>query len=229
MQIKVLSWNIWIDNHFEKIDGFLKSTDAEIISLQEVLPNDPKRDVVSLLKKLGYNRVFWPFKHSWGTKVFNDAPAIFTKFEILKTEKIVLSKKDSRIAVRADIKVGDKTLHVFCTHLIHTHQGPSKVQEEQVQALIKNLPSENTIIMGDFNATPESSTIKSMKKVLTDTDPSSKPTWSMYEAGCKVCYPGGVKIRLDYIFTSKDLKTSSFKVENSNGSDHLPISVILEL
>ncbi len=229
MQIKVLSWNIWIDCYFEKVAQFLKSANADIIGLQEVLPNDPKRDVISLLKNLGYNHVFSPFEHSWGTKVFNDAPAIFTKFKIQKSDTHILSEKDARIAVRADIKVGDKTLHVFSTHLIHIHQQPSKVQEEQARTLIKNLPAENTIVMGDFNATPESSTIKNMRKVLVDSDPSSKPTWSMYEAGCKICYPGGVKIRLDYIFTSKDINISSFTVENSKGSDHLPISVVIEL
>lgn len=229
MLIKVLSWNIWIDNHFKEVAEFLKSRDADIIGLQEVLPNDPRRDIISLLENLGYKSVFSPFEHSWGTKVFNDGPAIFTKFKILKTEKYILSKKNSRIAVRADLKVGDKTLHIFNTHLIHTHQQASEVQEEQVQTLIKNLPFKNTIVMGDFNATPESSTIKSISKVMVDSDPSSKPTWGVYPEGCLVCNPQEVNIRLDYIFTSKDLKTKSFKVENSKGSDHLPIATVVEL
>ena len=229
MQIKVLSWNIWIDNYFSEVKKFLKSANADIIGLQEVLPNDPNRDVVGFLENHGYKSVFSPFEHHWGTNVYYDGPAIFTKFPIIKTEKIVLSKKDSRIAVRADIKVGNKTLHVFSTHLIHTHQQPSKVQEEQARTLLKNLPAENTIVMGDFNATPQSSTIQNIKKVLVDSNPSSKPTWSVYPEGCLVCNPQEVNIRFDYIFTTKDLKTSSFKVENSKGSDHLPISVNLEL
>lgn len=229
MKIKVLSWNIWIDCYFDQVKSFLKSASADIIGLQEVLPDDPKRDVVGLLEKLGYKSVYSPFKHYWGKRAYHDAPGIFTKFPILKTEKIVLSKKDSRIAVRADIKVGGKTLHTFSTHLIHTHQQESEVQEEQAQTLIKNLLVENTIVMGDFNAAPESSTIISMKKVLVDSDPSSKPTWSVYPEGCLVCYPHAINIRLDYIFTGKDLKTSAFKVENSKGSDHLPVSVSLEI
>ena len=83
--------------------------------------------------------------------------------------------------------------------------------------------------MGDFNATPESETIRKMSEVLVDTDPTSAPTWSVYPAGCLVCNPQAIDTRLDYIFTTPDIKTSSFKVEQSKGSDHLPISVIAEI
>lgn len=229
MNLKILSWNIWIDNHFKEVAEFLKSQDADIIGFQEVLPDDPKRDVVSLLENLGYNSVFSPFAKTWGEKVYCDAPAIFTKFKIQKSERYVLSKNESRIAVRAEINVGNELLHVFSTHLVHTHQKESEIQKEQVQNLIKKLPPTRTIVMGDFNATPESSVIKNMQKVMVDSDPASEPTWSMYPEGCPVCNPQKLNIRLDYIFTTKDLKTTSFKVENSKGSDHLPISVSLEL
>ena len=229
MRLQVLSWNIWINCYFDQVAKFLKASKADIIGLQEVLPDDPKRDIVGFLDKLGYQHVFAPFGHTWGEKVFKDAPAIFSKYKIGKTETYILSKKNSRIAVRADILVGDETLHVFSTHLIHTHQQPSKIQNEQVSNLIKNLPKIRTIVMGDFNATPQSWGIKQMQKVLVNSDPSLAPTWSMYPEGCLVCNPQEANIRLDYIFTSKDLKTSSFKVENSKGSDHLPISVIVEV
>ena len=83
--------------------------------------------------------------------------------------------------------------------------------------------------MGDFNATPESPVIKSIQKVLVDSDPSSTPTWSVYPEGCRICNPQKLDTCLDYIFTSIDLKTSSFKVEESKASDHLPISVVVEI
>ena len=229
MQLKVLSWNIWIKGYFDQIADFLKGSGADIIGLQEVSPDDPTRDVVDFLDKLGYQHAFAPFKHTWRGKVFNDGPAIFSKYKIRKTQTYILSKKNGRVGVRADILVGEETLHVFSTHLIHTHQKPSKVQDEQAMTLISKLPKEHVIVIGDFNATGESSVIKNMRKVLLDCDPASKPTWSMYKEGCLVCYPGGVKIRLDYIFTTKDIKANSFKVEDSKASDHLPISVMIEV
>lgn len=229
MTLKVLSWNIWIDGYFDQVTDFLRTSNADIVGLQEVVSDDPKRGIIDFLEKLGYQHVFDPVEHTWGGKIYRDGPAIFSKYKILKSETYVLSQKDKRAAVKADIVVGAKTLHVFSTHLIHTHQKDSEEQNIQVSNLIKKLPTEHTILMGDFNATPESSAIKSMQKVLVNSDPSSTPTWSVYPEGCRICNPQKLDTCLDYIFTSKDLKTSSFKVEESKASDHLPISVVVEI
>ena len=84
--------------------------------------------------------------------------------------------------------------------------------------------------MGDFNATPEMTPIKLMREMLVDTDPVSSPTLDVPLFDCKVCEQAALpSTRLDYIFASKDLKTHSFKVEGPHGSDHLPISVVLEI
>ena len=229
MKLKVLSWNIWIDSNFNEVVKFLKNSQADIIGLQEVVNNNPARDIIKVLQNEGYNSHFGYAEHSWGGNVYTDGPAIFSKFEISNKKTYVLSKKDKRAAVKADILVGDKTLHVLNTHLIHTHQNRSEEQDIQVSNLIKKLSIEHTILMGDFNATPESPVIKSIQKVLVDSDPSSTPTWSVYPEGCRICNPQKLDTCLDYIFTSIDLKTSSFKVEESKASDHLPISVVVEI
>ncbi len=228
-KLKILSWNIWVDGKFDEITKFLKSADADIIGLQEVQADAPGRDIIRYLKDLGYQHVFAPIQKTWEGKTWNDGPAIFSKYKISKTETYILSKNDSRAAVRADIEIGDEILHVFSTHLIHTHQQQSSEQENQILNLLKSLLEQQTIVMGDFNATPESAGITMLKNVLVDSDPSSAPTWSAYPEGCLVCNPQAVDTRLDYIFTSKDIKTSSFKVGNSRGSDHLPISVMIEI
>ncbi|MEK7128431.1 MAG: endonuclease/exonuclease/phosphatase family protein [Patescibacteria group bacterium] len=228
MKLKILSWNIWCYGKFEEISEFLKNFDANIIGLQEVLPDDPKMDIIGFMKKLGY--------HSSSSNVpeirkdgINMSNAIFSKYPILSHKTHILSEEDSRNALQADIKIGDKILHVFNTHLLHTHQRPSQTQDIQVENLIKVLPKENTIMMGDFNATPESSVIKKMREVFTDTDPASEPTWSVYPEGCSGCNPHKVFIRLDYIFTSRDIKANSPKVHQSKGSDHLPISAVVDI
>lgn len=229
MTLKILSWNIWVDGYFDQISDFLKKSSADIIGLQEVKNDDPKRDIIKYLDGLGYQHAFAPFEKKWGGKVYRDGPAIFSKYPIRKTKTYVLSKTDSRVGLRADIQVKDKILHVFNTHLLHTHQKESKVQAEQAANLIKALPSDRTIVMGDFNATPDSQTIKIMKRSSLDSDPSSTPTWSVYPEGCLTCNPQEINIRLDYIFTSKDIVAKSFEVENSKGSDHLPIAAVVEI
>lgn len=232
MKLKILSWNIWVFGHFDQITSFLKEQNADIIALQEVQEDDPEREVVKYLADLGYNHVFAPVAKEWGGKVWNDGPAIFSKYPIVGSETFILSEESSRAAIRADIQLEDKILHVFSTHLVHTHQEPSEIQEHQVENIIKELPGERTVVMGDFNATPDSVGIKRMCEVLvdSDSDPESLPTWSVYKEGCGVCELEDVSFfRLDYIFTTKDIQTSNYKVESSKASDHLPVLVIIEI
>lgn len=229
MQLKILSWNIWVDGYFDHIKDFLHNADADIIGLQEVKDDDRDRDVIGYLTELGYQHVFSPIEKRWGEKVYRDGCAVFSKHDIVSSELHILSEQNSRVAQQADISVGDSVLHVFSTHLIHTHQKPSEIQEVQVNSLIEVLPKERTVVMGDFNATPDSIAIQKMRKVLNDTDPTSKPTWSVYPEGCHTCNPRAVDIKLDYIFSSKDIRATSFKVGESKGSDHVPISVLVEV
>ncbi len=229
MEIKILSWNIWIQGYFDKISFFLKEANADIIGLQEVKDDDSERDVIGYLRNLGYEYVFFPVEHEWKGKVYNDGPAIFSKHKIIKSETHILSEEDPRGVVRADISIGNKILHVFSTHLIHTHQQSSVIQDKQAEKLAKLAPRKKTILMGDFNALPDSNAVKIAGKDLIDTDQNLLPTWSIYPEGCLACNPKGVIYKLDYIFTSKDLKTRDYKVEESRGSDHLPISVLVEL
>lgn len=229
MRLKILSWNIWISGHFDQISDFLKKSNADIIGLQEVKDDDPKRDVIEFLSELGYKHVFVSVKKTWKDKSFTDGPAVFSKYPILKTEAYMLSKTDERAAIKAEIQIEDKKLLVFSTHLIHTHQKDMEVQNEQALNLLKLLPRENTVVMGDFNATPGSFVIKKMREEFTDSDPNSKPTWSVYPEGCLMCKPQDISIRLDYIFTSPDVKIKSSEVEGSKGSDHLPITAEIEI
>lgn len=229
MQLKVLSWNIWTDGNFGEVLDFLKGANADIIGLQEVVSDDQKRDVIGFLKSLGYHYVFAPIRKEWGDHVYNDGPAVFAKNKILKSETFILSTSESRAAAKAEVQIGTETLSVFSTHLVHTHQQQSDIQEEQATNLIKLIPQENAILMGDFNAEPSSSAIKIISDSLINSDPTNKPTWSVYPEGCITCNPQAIDTKLDYIFTTKDISAIGFKVENSKASDHLPISVIIEI
>lgn len=227
MKLKALSWNIWWFGYFDKISKFLKEFDADIIALQEVTQDDKTRDTVGFLTDLGYSYAFAPFmKIKDGRTVGN---AIFSKNEIVHTQIFELSEKDMRNAVMADVEVEGNTLHVFSTHILHPHLKPSDLQTLQAQNLINVVPKEKSVVMGDFNATPDTPAIQIMREALIDTDPDDIPTWSVYEDGCHVCKPKGLDTRFDYIFVSKDLSTEDFQVHQSKGSDHLPISVMLEI
>ncbi len=229
MKLKVLCWNIWTDGKFEEVLEFLKTSEADIIGLEEVQTDEPKRNVIGFLGNLGYDHVFAPVKKDWGDRIISDGPAVFSKHRIARSETYLLSNSDSRAAAGANVQIGSDILHVFGTHLLHTHQKPSEVQEEQAKNLLALVPKEKSIVMGDFNAEPESTAIKILESRLANADPALAPTWSVYPEGCMVCKPADVSIKLDYIFTTADIKTDNFKVEKSMASDHLPVSVTLEL
>ena len=91
MQVKILSWNIWIDSYFDQIKEFLKSSQADVIGLQEVREDDPSRETIKYLNSLGYQQVFAPTEKDWGEKVWSDGPAVFTNYDIASSKKYILS------------------------------------------------------------------------------------------------------------------------------------------
>lgn len=227
MNLKILSWNIWYDNDFKLVCDFLASTDADIIGLQEIVPNDPVRDVGNFLKELGYHEIIVPTKTLSDGRLMSNA--VFSKYPIINTKTHVLSENESRTAVQANIEIKGRMLHVFSTHLFHSHQTDSDVHLEQTDTLLKLLPAENTIVMGDFNAEPKNIVIQKLLATLVGNS-EHLPTVDPNLFDCDVCEPSIFStLRLDYIFTTPDLKTSSFTIEKSQGSDHLAISTLLEL
>lgn len=228
--LKVLSWNTWANCDFAKVVEFLRASNADIISLQEVMVDDSTRDIVQYLANIGYDYVVGP----WGKVAYYGgrtmANAVFTKHSIRATRVHELPAGEKRVAVEADITVRGTLIHAASLHLLHVHQQESLVQNLQAETLVRILPRKHVIVMGDFNATPNMTPIMRMRKLLTDTDPASTPTLNAPLFDCPNCEGQALdKIRLNYIFVSKDLTASSFKVEGGKGSDHFPISVRVEV
>jgi endonuclease/exonuclease/phosphatase family metal-dependent hydrolase len=140
----------------------------------------------------------------------------------------MLSDEHKRVGLQADIETPGGILHVVSTHLLHTHHAPSELQASQARTLARVVPGSRTIVAGDFNALPESDAVRAVSESLRQTDPSLAPTWSMYPDGCTVCNPTDVTDRFDYIFATPDVVTRDPQVGQSDGSDHLPISVTID-
>jgi len=237
--IKILSWNIWGGQHYPEIIKTLREADADIIGLQEVIEDldGTKNTAKMIAEELGYDYAYAPTGESETAQLYSllepktvhMGNAVLSKSKIKETKIHQLSEERKRIAVEAVIPAGSSVLHVFSTHLVHTHQQPLELQNLQARNLLALVPRENAIVMGDFNALPESDCVKIMNAGMKKIDDGMSPTWSVYPEGCPVCNPQSIDIRLDYIFTTPDMKTKSFTVHDSKGSDHLPISAVLEL
>jgi endonuclease/exonuclease/phosphatase family metal-dependent hydrolase len=245
MKLKILSWNIWGGKYLNEVMTFLKDADADIIALQEVIEDDRAGNTsLTIAKKLGYECVYglgmlmsskWAGPPREKEETIKFGNAILSKHAITSSKIHKLSVSERRVAVQADLRIGNTILHCFSVHLKHNHVERSnpkilQLQNEQADNLVKILPSEKTVLMGDLNALPESYAVKKMGEVLKniEKDPGSL-TWSVYPEGCDGCLPKGIQYKLDYIFISEDIKAQSFEVGNSKGSDHLPISAIIEI
>lgn len=228
MNLKILSWNIWFDNDFKLVCDFLASSNADIIGLQEIVPNEPARDTAAFLTSLGYHQTIAPVKALADGRLMSNA--VFSKYPITNSQTHVLSATDSRNAVVATIDVNGQTLTILSTHLIHDHQIQGPIQTEQINTLVSIAPKTQGIIMGDFNALPNSLTVQTMLKAgyRGDTEPTTTLDPTLFD--CDTCLPEDVKkTRLDYIFCTPDLTQSSFTIEPSTGSDHRAISLTISL
>jgi endonuclease/exonuclease/phosphatase family metal-dependent hydrolase len=239
-KIKILSWNIWCGTYLNEVIKFLQKNKVDIISFQEVIENNSGNIAKMIAEKLGYEYVYaidmdMPLKWLPGyekdnKKTIKMGNAILSRYKIVESKVHKLIKNEQRSVIEANIYIGDVLLNVFSVHIMHTHQKQLDLQDLQIENLLKILPEKNTIVMGDFNSLPNSSVIQRMNKSLNNSEINcNTPTWSVYKDGCDICKVDKVICKLDYIFTSKDIVTNSFRVYSSKASDHLPVSTFLEL
>lgn len=141
-----------------------------------------------------------------------------------------------------DVRTG-KMFRVCNTHLDHIGEF-AKV--EGIKLILKTATERNGqrpmpfILVGDFNATPDSETIKYCNEFkdlsIVDTTVSLGGSWHNF--GKPSPFPERVKegVKIDYIFVDKDLAksqfTSGFWDDELNGiylSDHYPVFLKIEL
>lgn len=232
MKVKILSWNIWWGGvYLDKVIKFLLASHADIIALQEVTqtPEGENNTAAMLADKFGMRYVYVTAvdARKFG-KPFVAGNAILTKLPILSSKTQTLGVKDTRKAILADIKTQNGIVHMITTHLVHTHQKPSEEQEKQAADLVAFALKKHTVICGDFNATPDSRAVSIVQEQFQRVDRINDPTWCVYPEEMDGCVKD-LSVRLDYFFTTSDIKAANFRIEKSDGSDHLPISMTIEV
>ena len=205
----------------------IKEQKPDIVALQEVSRGwvlDGSFDMlVWLSRRLDMPYVWGPAADSvWGS-------AILSRYPVTGSRTVPMSN-NSEIAMKrsfttAQIDLGDgETLTVIASHLHHV-AGGSGIRAEQVQALVQAWAgAPRTVVLGDFNATPDSPDIHRLSNAgLVDafvatgnatgngyTSPSNNPTK-----------------RIDYIWVSDDLSVRGFSIAGGPASDHLGVAVTL--
>lgn len=228
--VKIASWNIFGGRDLPGVTACLKKLDADIIGLQEVLQEEDGsgNDAQKIAEALGYEWLYEPARvldpstsyvlrelgiernMGWGN-------AIVSRYPMAGKTVHILSEERKRIALEATVDVGGESLHIFSTHLVHGGAPAAPVRLAQVEQLLAVVPASRSIVMGDFNATPESEVIRKIGEVMQHVDGKlARPTRTVHDE------------RLDYLFTTRDIKAVESGIIDSNASDHLPIYAIVE-
>lgn len=233
MKLKVASFNILHCEDYlkEKIDydafaELISSLDADVVGLNEVHGNgswdeyEPQAEILGA--KTGYNGFFAKATELDGNNPFGNA--VLTRKAVRSVEVIPIhdpepKKYDGYYETRCvlKMKIKDPDLTVLITHF---GLNPDE-QENAVATILANLEEERCILMGDLNVWPDNEVLNPIRERMLDTASASDDEL--------LSFPSDAPDRkIDYIFTSKDIRTLKVEVPCRVLSDHLPITAEIE-
>ena len=115
---------------------------------------------------------------------------------------------ETRCVLKAELENG---LRVLVTHF---GLEPDE-QENAVKTVLEHIREEKCILMGDFNVEPQNELLSPIRERLIDT--------SVGFCENKLSFPSDKpRIKIDYIFVSRDLKVVSADIAEIVASDHRP-------
>lgn len=216
-----LDWRIRPDRIIE----VLREIDADIVALQEVVraPDTRVEDQARFIAaELGYHSCFGENRRVNGAPYGN---LLLSRFHIWAScnHDISTDGRERRGCLRADIAIGETTLHVFNVHLgtsffERRRQGQMLVSREILQRYDLEGPR---IILGDFNEWTRGLTSRLLACQLESADlrrhlPRSRT------------YPGVLPfLHLDHMYFDRTLELEQLILHRSRtalvASDHLPL------
>lgn len=232
------TWNIYRGTRFELILETLRKINPDVIALQEVseiqVDSHPVNVAEALGQQLGYA---WHYcksvavtRQSGSYEIGN---ALLSKKPLVHTACIALNEAGSyeqtvstepRTACSAQLQLGDTFFTIISTHIFHPHhEDAGTVTDEQVSRLLTTL-TDHTVLMGDFNNEGTSAALAPITARLTNAGgDSEEPTFT------NVKYNVDEKRRFDHIFVSPSMNIKDYTVHQSEASDHLPVTVVIDL
>jgi len=203
------------------IASAITSTRADLVGLQEVDFLRPRSRFSIQSRKLGQmlsmESVFGPTIKCFGLPRFGNA--VLSKFPIIECVNYQLpSRWEQRCLLKVKVKIEAATIAFCCVHF-----GLNQLERlKQAGKVVQYISAENLplILVGDFNAGPESDEIKKIKTLFHPVDPE----------GLQPTFPANKpEHQIDYIFYSAHWKLIKTFVLDSQASDHLPLGAEFEL
>jgi endonuclease/exonuclease/phosphatase family metal-dependent hydrolase len=221
--IKILTFNVkYGEFGWDKVKKYIRDQNADIILIQE-------KDTNTALRKdmIKYPVVILKTKH----KIVRQAELIEDKSrgnsfyadidingKIVRIVNVYLEPFRLNKSMFSFSGLGKGTSNI---HQLFSHMTPTfKAHEEQIKKIRKAIDFSPypVILAGDFNSVPNSYEYYNLGKNLDDA-------FLTVGNGVSTSFHDyKVPLRLDYIFTSKDIRPISFKIDQSvKLSDHYPV------
>jgi endonuclease/exonuclease/phosphatase family metal-dependent hydrolase len=167
------------------------------------------------LYRFSYHEEFQPIRSEEGVAIFSKYPIIDHSY-ILLSRNISDSSSHQRICLHAKIKVGEKTIDFYDTHLsLRDH--PRQINMGEILSLANASNADLRVLVGDYNSEPHEWTVKMLdENEWIDTH----RVYCHEHFGSSACYgdqpantfstDGHFNKRIDYIY----VKGANIEVQN---------------
>ncbi|MEO7363100.1 MAG: glycoside hydrolase family 3 N-terminal domain-containing protein [Gemmatimonadaceae bacterium] len=216
----------------EQISALVRSTNADIVLLQEVDKGTKRSGNVDqpavLAQQTGFHVAFGSALDYDGGKY---GVAILSRWPILSDTLYHLpveppqeragGSMEPRGALRVTIRSPQGTLAVINTHLDASGEDRWRKQEaDSIVSLVAQTRRTVPLVIagGDFNSTPESGVQVSLRAA------GLRDSWNECGGGAGLSYPDSVPAkRIDYLFVTGGIQCRAAHVVDSRASDHRPV------
>lgn len=219
-----------------KIGGIIRESCADIIGLNEVFGNwngDCTAQAEFLAAHLGFHCYFG--RSCYIGKKVPYGNALLSRYPIIEAKVIPIPDLDDPRNMRnyeprsitrcvMELPDGDKKKREIAVYV--THFGLHEREAERAVSTVREvLKSEKLpfVLMGDFNLTPESTMMEYFYTELTPTD-------ALMPENDQCTFPSdSPDSKIDYIFTSSQVRPLNAKVIRIIASDHCPLCADVEI
>lgn len=238
-----MTWNVLYKEKADNILSFVKKIDPDILCCQELTLDshfNPGRNIpAEIAKQMSADYEYCEALKTEDEKTHEYVTmgnAIFSKFPIVGRRHVFVQKVElppesaeleNRVYVETILDINGYSLKVATVHLSYVpHFTMTEKKLVEAEELYK-ATAENTkqfVLTGDMNALPGSDIINQLSAGLVNAGPDfEQKTWTTKPFSYAGFEANDLNWRLDYIFTTKDIKVLSSQIIKTDFSDHLPI------
>lgn len=239
MKVNVMTFNTeccrgYYSRQFEydMMADAIKKCDSDIVGLNEMRGQGSRDDFEEQVKIVAEKAGYPYYYFAKAIELYGDNPygnGLISKYPIVSAETIQIpdpiEKEDeekyyyeTRCILKAQIDVEGKILNVLISHF---GLAPDE-KKNAVDTVMNVLPSEMTVLMGDFNMPPREEFLSPIKETLKDALKESGKTLESWPSDKP-------ERRIDYIYITKDIGVVDADIPAIVASDHRPHTATISI